>query len=112
MRVSVGDVTCFDRVSADKPQAVKVLEEAAEVVEAWKAWEAKRRAYVDDGLVLGEPWNYGPERRALLDECSDVIQATCNLASALGVTDLVGYVAACEQRNRERGRITGGEADA
>ena len=43
----------------------------------------------------------------ILSECADVIQAVCNLASSLGVYDLEPYIQACEQRNRERGRISG-----
>ncbi len=40
----------------------------------------------------------------LLDEIADTIQASCNLAAALGVTDLTPYLARCEERNRHRGR--------
>lgn len=42
------------------------------------------------------------ERRR--SEIVDTIQACCNLAAALGVDDLTPYLAACEERNRERGR--------
>ena len=40
----------------------------------------------------------------LMDEIADTIQASCNLAAALGVTDLTPYLARCEERNRHRGR--------
>lgn len=35
---------------------------------------------------------------------ADTIQACCNLASALGVEDLTPHLAACEEKNRRRGR--------
>lgn len=41
---------------------------------------------------------------ALMGEIADTIQACCNLASALGVTDLTPYLAACEEKNRMMGR--------
>ena len=41
---------------------------------------------------------------ALMGEIADTITACCNLAAALGVTDLTPHLAACEERNRERGR--------
>ena len=41
---------------------------------------------------------------ALMGEIADIIQACCNLAAALGVTNLTPYLDACEERNRERGR--------
>lgn len=43
-------------------------------------------------------------KACIVDECCDVIMATCNLLAALGVTDLTEAMAACEERNKERGR--------
>lgn len=76
--VKLGAVRAFPGAVPDKAQALKVLEEAAELVE-----------------LCGEDAN---------EEIADTIQAYCNLASALGVTDLTPYLARCEERNRERGR--------
>lgn len=45
-------------------------------------------------------------RTRLLDECADVVQAVANLVGALGVDDIRPQMAACERRNRERGRIS------
>lgn len=94
--VRVGSVRRFDHVKPDKAQALKPLEEAAEVLEAWKDWDA----FVASGEAEHD----------LLDECADVIQATLNLVAALGVEDFRPYMKACERRNRGRGRITDGEA--
>ena len=99
----MGSVRRFDSVEPDKAQALKVLEEAAEVVEAWKDFDEVRD---DETRSYGEPhdWTY-VVRNDLLDECADVIQATLNLVAALGIEDFRPYMKACEKRNRDRGRI-------
>lgn len=92
-RVIIGDVAAFREVAPDKAQALKPLEEAAEVYAAWQAWE---KAGEDEGAAA---------YCALMDECADVIQATCNLLSAMGVTNFRHYMERCERRNRDRGRM-------
>ena len=99
--VRVGSVRRFDRVAPDKAQALKPLEEAAEIFGAWQIWDGLRE--------LSSPvaeW----ERNYMLAECADVIQAALNLVAALGVEDFRPWMKACELRNRERGRITDGKA--
>ena len=91
--VSIGKVATFPGVKADKAQALKVLEEAAEVFGAWQEY--------DDY----EPPSYMAEM--VLDECADVIQATCNLVAAFGVADFAPYMEECRMRNEERGRFDG-----
>lgn len=93
--VQVGSVRRFDHVKPDKALALKVLEEAAEV---HSAWEHMRR---HPGSTTA--------KNDLLDECADVIQAALNLVAALGVEDFRPYMKACEERNRERGRIADGK---
>ena len=44
------------------------------------------------------------DRRALIGECADVIQATCNLLDALGVVDMEQHMEECRARNEARGR--------
>ena len=92
--IRVGSVRRFDHVEADKAQALKPLEEAAEVFGAWQS-------------------THLPEdrrREQILAECADVIQATLNLVAAYGVEDFRPWMRECEKRNRERGRITDGKA--
>lgn len=91
--VKIGEVATFPDAKADKAQALKVLEEAAEVFGAWQQF--------DDGDI------YGLLTDAVLDECADVIQATCNLIAALGVTSFVSWMDDCRERNEERGRFDG-----
>ena len=97
--VKLGAVRAFPGAVPDKAQALKVLEEAAEVVEAFK------RADPGDVLPVARQFPDCNKRiLPLVDEIADTIQASCNLAAALGVTDLTPHLAACEERNRERGR--------
>lgn len=91
--VSIGEVATFPGAKADKAQVLKVLEEAAEVFGAWQ--EADDYGFAD---FLVEP---------VLDECADVIQATCNLIAALGTTSFVSWMDDCRERNEERGRFDG-----
>ena len=90
MGVTVGTVETFRGTEADKAQAMKVVEEAAEVFGAWQTW-------VDDDWCECDI-------RALVGECADVVQATCNLLDALGVEDMRGPLRDCYRRNIERGR--------
>lgn len=94
-QVNIGTVHIFDHVEPNKEQALKPLEEAAEVFASWQLWNE----------IKDQPLSIFYNQSELLDECADVIQAVCNLAAALGVQDLTPYMQACEERNRERGRL-------
>lgn len=89
MIVNVGSVSAFPNVEPGKEQAMKPLEESAEVYAAWQAWRAHPHA---------------SERGWLLEEIADAITALANLAASLGEEDLGGYVAAVERKNGKRGR--------
>lgn len=92
MTVKLGTVQTFADVKPDKAQALKVLEEAAEVFGAWQQWEDADSDMKDDYTDL-------------LNECADVIQATCNLLAAYEVKDFTGIIEMCRKRNAERGRM-------
>lgn len=97
--IKLGAVRAFPGAVPDKAQALKVLEEAAEVAEAFK------RADPGDVLPVARQFPDCNKRiLPLVDEIADTVTACCNLAAALGVTDLAPYLARCEERNRERGR--------
>lgn len=100
-RVKLGDVAAFRGISPDKSIALKPLEEAAELFGAWQDYERTKSWGYDWDEFLAN----NDSLIDLVDECCDVIQATCNLLAALGVTDLTDAMAACERRNRERGRL-------
>lgn len=89
MRVNIGTVRTFPGVLPDKEQALKVVEEAAEVFSAWEQWSSVR----DEGI-----------RDMLVGELADCVTACANLAAALGVYDLARAVKEAELRNEERGR--------
>lgn len=99
MSVNIGEVETFPNVQADKMQALKVLEEAAEVFGAWQHVAGCFGCDVCDARPICSP------RRSLLDECADVIQATCNLLAAIGVDDFTAEMERCKERNAERGRM-------
>lgn len=98
--VTIPPVRTFEGVEADKAQALKPLEEAAEVFAAWQDFD-RTKSWGDD---WDEFLAHNDAALSLVDECADVIQAVCNLLAALGVDDLTEAMAACERRNRERGR--------
>lgn len=88
----------FNNVSDSKGQALKPLEEAAEVFGAWQAHYNMRFASRDA---------QGAFRDDLIDECMDTVQATANLLAAIGATQ-GGVDAAIErmdERNENRGRL-------
>ena len=89
--VNIGEVATFPGVKADKAQALKVLEEAAEVFGAWQQFDDGEKSALSRWLVLAE--------------CADVIQATCNLLAGMGVTDFAPHMDMCRARNEERGRM-------
>ena len=91
--VNIGEVATFPGAKADKAQALKVLEEAAEVFGAWQEFDDGEKPTLSRWRVLAE--------------CADVIQATCNLLAGMGVTDFAPYVDMCRIRNEERGRFDG-----
>ena len=95
-RVEIGSVAVFRDLEASKAQALKPLEEAAEVFVAWQAWR-------ENGPTLDNTEAGLVDR--IVDECCDTIQACVNLAAAYGVRDLTKAMRDCEDRNRERGRL-------
>lgn len=89
--INVGEVTVFDHVEPNKEQALKPLEEAAEVFGAWQEWN-ETKSLSDEGRVI--------------EEIADTIQACVNLAAAMGVGGLAYAMVKCKIRNIKRGRIT------
>lgn len=89
----------LDEPDEPKVQALKPLEEAAEVYGAWQQCDdmrysqimTARRAYRDD----------------LIDECLDTVQAIVNLLAAVGATqgEVDAAIRRMDERNCERGRL-------
>lgn len=92
--VAIGSVRPFPSAAPDKAQAIKVLEEAAEVFGAWQL-----RA---ESAEIGLSTRWIDED--LLEELADCITACANLAAALGVHDLRPYIERARAKNEERGR--------
>ena len=89
----------FDRPDAPKAQALKPLEEAAEVFGAWQDCDDMRLS-----PIMTTRREY---RQSLIDECMDVVQAVVNLLDAEGFTqeDVDAAIGRCNERNWERGRL-------
>ena len=85
------EVTTWDTKCSGKEQALKVLEEAAEVFSAVENLEASPLP-VDRIFLI-----------ALADEIADVLTAICNLARKYRI-DVPAALIRCEQRNHKRGR--------
>lgn len=88
--VNLDGMPVFPGSRPDKAQALKVLEEAAEVFGAWQQWEANEH---DPNM-----------RDDLLYECADVIQAVCNLAHSLNCESLAPWQLDVVIENEARGR--------
>ena len=108
----LGAVSTFRELRVDKAQALKPLEEAAEVFGAYQNMMTCAETYamvmddvdgrakeIAEGAVAGY-------RKSMIDECADVCQAVANLLAALGVDgdEWAAAIGRCEKRNRERGR--------
>ena len=93
MTVYIGGVQTFKETRPDKAQALKPLEEAAEVFAAWQDIDSIEGFDRQDAFT------------SLVDECADAIQAVCNLLASMGVTDLREAMERCAERNRARGRL-------
>lgn len=89
----------FDKRDAPKAQALKPLEEAAEVFGAWQDCDDMRQSQIMTARLA--------YRQDLIDECMDVVQAVVNLLDAEGFTqeDVDAAIERCNARNWERGRL-------
>lgn len=76
----------FREVRDDRAQALKPLEEAAEVFGAWQDCD---------------------DMHDLIDECMDTVQAIANLLAAVGATqgEVDAAIRRMDERNCERGRL-------
>lgn len=89
----------FDEPDAPKAQALKPLEEAAEVFGAWQLHDGVRHSQI---MTARRAY-----RQSLIDECMDTVQAVVSLLDAEGFTqeDVDAAIERCNERNRERGRL-------
>ena len=89
----------FREVRDDKAQALKPLEEAAEVFGAWQELDSMRSS------PFLSAWR--DMRDDLIDECLDTVQATVNLLAAVGATqgEVDAAIRRMDERNCERGRL-------
>jgi hypothetical protein len=88
----------FNDVSDSKGQALKPLEEAAEVFGAWQKCDDMRYA----ATTIREA-----SRGDLIGECVDTVQAAANMLAAVGATqgEVDAAIKRMDERNGDRGRL-------
>lgn len=86
----------FNDVSDSKGQALKPLEEAAEIFSAWQEFDSMRNV---------PAWR--DMRDDLIDECMDTVQAVANMLAAVGATqgEVDAAIRRMDDRNGDRGRL-------
>lgn len=91
----------FMQVACDKEQALKPLEEAAEIYGAWQQLTIHDGATPDDGARTAMLRDY------VIDECVDTIQAAVNMLAALTVEqgEIDMAIVRMDARNDMRGRF-------
>ena len=89
----------FNNVKYSKGQALKPLEEAAEIFGAWQELDDIRNSPFLSAL--------SDMRNCLIDECMDTVQATANLLAAIGATqgEVDAAIKRMDERNGNRGRL-------
>ena len=102
MSVRIGDVITFAHPKADKAQVLKIAEEEHEVFSAWEDYAKFEPLQYENEI---DYCDYMQAREHLINECADLITATCNLLAALGIDDMIGAMNYCVERNRKRGRL-------
>lgn len=92
------NIRVFNSVSDSKGQALKPLEEAAEVFGAWQKRDGMRHAAAAAREAL---------RGDLIDECVDTVQAAANMLAAVGATqgEVDAAIERMDGRNGDRGRL-------
>lgn len=88
----------FRKVEDSKQQALKPLEEAAEIFGAWQKYDDMQYAPETMRKVF---------REELIDECMDTVQAVANLLAAIGTTqgEVDAAIKRMDERNGDRGRL-------
>nr|DAJ27107.1 MAG TPA: triphosphate pyrophosphohydrolase [Caudoviricetes sp.] len=88
----------FNEVKDSKGQALKPLEEAAEVFGAWQKCDDTRYTTTTIRRAF---------REDLIDECMDTVQAVANLLAAVDATqgEVDAAIKRMDERNWDRGRL-------
>ena len=94
MPVHVGDVYTVQGARANKAQALKILEEAAEVFAAWQVLSLE---FSQIGKEAAE--------EVLVSEIADLITAACGMIAGLGFWEAAEAFELCKMHNEKRGRV-------
>lgn len=98
MAVRVGWIDTFLDVCDNKEQALKPLEETAEIFGAWQRMRSECQAdcHGCDCFCINH--------KLLVDECADAMQAIANLLEAIDQQSICLELDECAARNISRGR--------
>ena len=94
------EVRTFPNPRQDKAQAVKVLEESAEIYSEWQFLDSCPSSPCRECPIVKSC----DIRQGFLLECADAITAISNFAASVGCEDMTAYIVACEKKNEKRGR--------
>ena len=88
----------FRKVEDSKEQALKPLEKAGGVFDAWQIYDKTRHA---------SPAARGVFRRDIINKCMDTVQAVANLLAAVGATqgEVDAAIKRMDEHNGDRGRL-------
>ncbi|KFI66109.1 hypothetical protein [Bifidobacterium cuniculi] len=95
----------------DKWQALKVLEEASEVVEACKQWlDWNKLSDEEQDTICSQATMPLPCKQAIANEIADLLQTLANLCNAYGITHTMLKQAdnTCIEKNTARGMYEAG----
>ena len=92
------NVQVFRKIEDSKGQALKPLEEAAEVFGTWQGYDDMRYAPTPVHKIC---------REGLIDECLDTVQAVANVLAAIDTTqgEVDAAIRRMDGRNGNRGRL-------
>lgn len=98
MKVLIGEVGTFADVCDNKEQALKPLEETAEIFGAWQRMRSECQAdcHGCDCFCINH--------ELLVDECADAIQAIANLLISIDKWNMRLEMDECADRNIVKGR--------
>ena len=90
------NMRALDNVNDDRHQALKPLEEAAEIFGAWQEFDGMRDVPTRRDM-----------RNGLIDECMDTVQAIASLLAAVDATqgEVDAAIKRMDERNGDRGRL-------
>lgn len=119
MSIQVGEVSTIPQwEKCERPEAVKLLEESAELFAAIQNYtitsQTDTKCEDETATKMCESLRemlIADHKKAIIGEACDVITTVCNILAGLGINDITNEMLQCSFKNRERGYYSaaGGE---